>query len=492
MPRSQLRQALRHLRLRRVCRVLQALDPPQPPVRVQVQVGGAVRGGQNAPQPVPGLPAEEVLRGGHEQGRGPARARAAQLDPAQADGAVHLEGFAAPPRHDANARHPDPAPRPPPCPSSPSSSRAPPSPSPAAGDGAGSVARAQPVPDAATVGTVRRSVSATAGPVRRGRRHAAVPSARRGRRDPGVGRPAALHERQLPQEPDPVHAAPDGGPAGAVRGVVARVLHPGRGPIPRANQLQPAADRVRVSEQQPGRNRHRERLSREGGRDLPGDSRPASGAARRPERVRLSARDRPVQERVRRGNEHLEREQRRFGRNDRVVCRLGQIDRRDCDGPGAGGKREGSARVLHQYLPARAVQPVPDAAPAAARPAQRVELYDRGAVLPAQHRTGPAAEAAARLLPTEVEGEGGTAPMYRRHPDRNGSSNICDCTNGISCPKAPNRCPPPWTINRTCWSVRVTSNIASLCKETAVGREQSFKCTAEYLLRCVSKKNIFM
>lgn len=70
VPRSQLRQTLRHLRLRRLRGLFQTFDTKSAPVRLQVAEAGTVRGGQDAPEPVSGLSSAQVLRGGHEQGRG--------------------------------------------------------------------------------------------------------------------------------------------------------------------------------------------------------------------------------------------------------------------------------------------------------------------------------------------------------------------------------------------------------------------------------------
>ena len=77
--------------MRRVRRLLQEVDPEEQAIRVQGQDRGCLPGGQDPQEPVQGLPAQEVRRGRHEQGRSPARARAQELNLEAADVAL-LQG----------------------------------------------------------------------------------------------------------------------------------------------------------------------------------------------------------------------------------------------------------------------------------------------------------------------------------------------------------------------------------------------------------------
>lgn len=56
-------------RIVQVRRFLQAIDPPEPAVRVQVARVGRLRCGQSAPEPVPRLPPPQVPRRRHESRR---------------------------------------------------------------------------------------------------------------------------------------------------------------------------------------------------------------------------------------------------------------------------------------------------------------------------------------------------------------------------------------------------------------------------------------
>lgn len=92
LSRSQLRQTLRHLRLRWLCWFLQTIDSTKQTVRVQIQIGRSLRGQQDLPESVSSVPTQEMLRGWHEQGCGAERAWTAQLNAEEANGNVHEQG----------------------------------------------------------------------------------------------------------------------------------------------------------------------------------------------------------------------------------------------------------------------------------------------------------------------------------------------------------------------------------------------------------------